>query len=1046
MSQQEKKTENKKAPRKPRVSRIRRADPFYEREAEKYEFPLPSREYILQILTEAARPMSGDDLIAALDITEAEIDHFARRIHAMEREGQLMRNRAGDYIVPDKADLIRGKVEGHPDGFGFLIPDDGSDDMFLGPRAMREVMHGDKVLVRAMGLDQRGRREAKIVEVLERANTRVVGRVVVEQGVAFVQPENRRIAQQILLSPDASAKPRDGQVVTVEITQPPGAHTQAIGRIVETLGNYADAGMEIEIALRKNDLPFEFSEATLAEAKKLPDTVRKKDWTWNEAKAQREDIRHLPLVTIDGETARDFDDAVFCEKQGKGYRLIVAIADVSHYVTPGSALDADALARGTSVYFPRRVIPMLPEKISNGLCSLNPQVERLCMVCDMAINAQGIIKQYRFYPAVMFSHARLTYNMVAAALYEKEPAVRRDLAAVLPQLDNLDELFRVMLKARAKRGAIDFETVETKMVFDDNGKIDRIVAEPRNDAHRVIEECMLAANVCASEFLLKSQQKALYRIHEGPTAEKLTRLREFLAEFGFSLAGGDKPRAADFAAVVDKIRERPDFQLIQTVMLRSLQQAVYSPDNVGHFGLAYEAYTHFTSPIRRYPDLLVHRAIKAVLSKKQYEPSKGPVELLMDTRRKRSKPNDRKKQGAKTAEPAAKVPEKAKSSGIWEDIGVHCSATERRADEASRDVETWLKCFYMQDRVGEIYSGNITAVTSFGIFVTLDDLFVEGLVHISDLGKDYFHYDEARHELAGERGGERYRLSDRVTVQLVRVDLESRKIDFKLVEGVERATTRTGKTAKDAARKLAVEVPAPVAPAQLPEPVIATPASSARRARKPVPTPQVEIAAPPVQLAKADKQKSDKPKDAKQQEARQKADKPLAEVASERRKDKAPRLAAAPQPKAAQGQRDSRPVAKRTASLQEAPKPAAKAERKSASKVPTVVAAAPRVKKVAALLKPKVVAPPVDVLPPQDSQPSPAAEAPRRRKPVPIPIALDDEVVSWRELAGLPDRKGPPTLDELPGRGRATAAGNLKSHAAKPASKQASRKGGARRG
>ncbi len=650
MSQEKKNIPNKANTRKPRPSRVRLADPFYEREKDKYENPLPSREYILQILGDMARPMSSDELIAELDIKTEEVDHFARRIFAMEREGQLMRNRVGDYIIPDKADLVKGRVEGHADGFGFLVPDDGSDDMFLGPRAMREVMHGDKILVRAMGVDQRGRREAKVVEVLERANTQIIGRVVVEQGVAFVQPENRRLNQQILLAPDTTrTPPAAGQIVTVEITQQPSAHAQAIGRIVQTLGNYADPGMEIEIALRKHDLPFEFSAATQDEAKKLPDTVRKKDWILSGEKTRREDIRRLPLVTIDGETARDFDDAVYCEKQGNGYRLLVAIADVSYYVTPGSALDADALARGTSVYFPRRVIPMLPEKISNGLCSLNPQVERLCMVCDMDINPMGVIKQYRFYPAVMYSHARLTYNKVAAALYEKDTALRNELIDLLPHLGHLDELFRVLLKARAKRGAIDFETVETKMVFDDNGKIERIVPEHRNDAHRLIEECMLAANVCASNFLLESGQAALYRIHEGPTVEKLERLREFLGEFGITLAGGEKPRAGDFAKVVAQIKERPDFQLIQTVMLRSMQQAVYSPDNVGHFGLAYESYTHFTSPIRRYPDLLVHRSIKAVLNKKPYQPSAGPVELLMDTRRKKSKSGSK---GGRDGKPA----------------------------------------------------------------------------------------------------------------------------------------------------------------------------------------------------------------------------------------------------------------------------------------------------------------------------------------------------------------------------------------------------------
>lgn len=794
--------------KKNQVSKIRSADPFYAREAEKYESPLPSREYIQQILEEAGCPLSAAELAGELEITEEELMHFERRLGAMERAGQLMRNRRGSYILPDKADLIRGRVEGHPDGFGFLVPEDGSENLFLGPRAMREVLHGDRVLGRAVGLDQRGRKEAKIIEVLERANTRLVGRVVIEAGVASVFAENRRISQGILLAPGGRQKPKAGQVVTVELVQQPSQYCQPIGKIVETLGNYADDGMEIEIALRKHDLPFEFPEAVKAEAKKLPTAVRKKDWQWEGG--VREDIRQLPLVTIDGETAKDFDDAVYCEKQGRGYRLIVAIADVSHYVSSGSALDSEALARGNSVYFPRRVIPMLPEKISNGLCSINPQVERLCMVCDMSINASGAIKGYRFYPAVMFSHARLTYNKVAAMLYgdaegKCDEALLEEHALLVPHLKMLDDLFRVLLRARAKRGAIEFETVETKMVFDETGKIERIVPESRNDAHRLIEECMLAANVCASEYLQKSKHPALYRIHEGPTAEKLGKLREFLAEFGLGLGGGDTPHASDFAKVVDQIKERPDAQLIQTVMLRSMQQAVYSPENVGHFGLAYEAYTHFTSPIRRYPDLLVHRAIKAVLCGVKYLPAAGPVELLKDTRRRKGGNKQPDEAFARAAREAEKKRAAVEKNGIWEDIGVHCSQTERRADEASRDVETWLKCFYMQDRIGEKYDGVVTSVTSFGIFVTLDALFVEGLVHISDLGADYFHFDEARHALVGERSGQQFRLSDRVGVELVRVDLESRKIDFRLVDGVARPTERVGKTRRDQQREASQE-------------------------------------------------------------------------------------------------------------------------------------------------------------------------------------------------------------------------------------------------
>ncbi len=736
-----------------KLSKLRRSDPFFERECQKYDFPLPSREFIMQTLVEHGVPLAFPDLATALDILPVELEFFERRMFAMERDGQVMRNRRGAYLLPSKADLIRGTVQGHPDGYGFVVTDEEGPDVFLSPNEMREVLHGDRVMVRLAGVDRRGRPEGKIVEVLERANTRIVGRVLVENGVTLVVPENRRIAQEVLLAPGGKTKVVAGQVVVVELVEQPTRYAQPIGKVVEVLGNYADPGMEIEIALRKHELPFEFSKEAKEQTRRLPAKVRKMDWKG------REDLTALPLVTIDGETARDFDDAVYCEKQGRGFRLVVAIADVSHYVTVGSALDGEAYERGNSVYFPRRVIPMLPEKLSNGLCSLNPQVERLCMVCDMAISQTGVIKQYRFYPAVMFSKARLTYNQVAAALYEQDPAAIEGVGELLPHLQNLDKLFRVLLKARAKRGAIDFETQETRMVFDDNGKIEKIVPESRNDAHRLIEECMLAANVCASEFLSAHEHPALYRVHEGPTAEKLTKLRDFLGEFGLQLGGGEEPRAADYAKLLGSIQDRPDLQLLQTVMLRSLRQAVYSPDNVGHFGLAYEAYTHFTSPIRRYPDLLVHRAIKAVLTGGQYTP--------------------------------------AQEAGAWDEIGLHCSMTERRADEADRDVENWLKCYYMQDRIGEEFDGSVSAVVPFGLFVALDDVFVEGLVHISDLGSDYFHFDEAHHALVGERTGERYRLSDRVRVQLVRVSMEASKIDFRLIQGPQRATERVGKTERE---------------------------------------------------------------------------------------------------------------------------------------------------------------------------------------------------------------------------------------------------------
>ena len=723
-----------KKPKKstPRGKSSRRAaDPFQAREAERYEHPVPSRELILEVLVEAGVPMDEADLFAQLEIGKRERDAFGRRLGAMERDGQIMRNRRGDLCVVEKLDLIRGRVMGHKDGFGFLQRDEDGPDLFLGPSEMQKVLHGDRVMARISGMDRRGRPEGKIVEVLEHGQTRLVGRLHVEHGVTFVTAEDKRISQEFVVPAGEVGKAKAGQVVTVEIIAQPGRHAQPLARVVEVLGNYADPGMEIEIALRKHALPWIFSAEAEAIAAKLPKTVRSSDHHG------RKDLRDMALVTIDGETARDFDDAVYCEAVGSGFRLVVAIADVSHYVRPGDALDVEARERGNSVYFPRRVIPMLPEPLSNGLCSINPDVERLAMVCDMQIDAHGNVKKYGFYPAVMRSHARFTYTEVAAILDDPKSAARQRKALV-PGLQILYRLYQQLAKARATRGAIDFETIETQMIFDDQGKIENIVAVVRNDAHRLIEECMLAANVCASDFLREHEQPMLYRVHEGPTPEKLEALRDFLKGFGLQLSGGDTPHASDYAKLLSKVKGRPDEQLLQTVMLRSLKQAVYTPKNAGHFGLAYESYTHFTSPIRRYPDLLVHRAIKAVLERRKYEP------------------------------------------GDWQQLGAQCSMTERRADDATRDVTAWLKCYYMRDRVGEVFMGSVAGVAAFGAFVALDDIYVEGLVHISDLGKDYFKYDAGKHELMGERTHQRYRLGDRVRVKIAKVDLNAARIDFVL--------------------------------------------------------------------------------------------------------------------------------------------------------------------------------------------------------------------------------------------------------------------------
>ena len=714
--------------------KLRNLDPHLQREKERYKQPLPSREYILQILQQQGVPVAEKSLQKVLSITKKEQELFNRRLAAMIREGQLFRNRKGDICVMEKLDLIKGVVQGHADGFGFLIPDDSSADLYLSAKEMHKALHGDKVLVREIGVDRRGRREATIVEVLEYANTTLVGRLHIDHGILSVSAENKRISQDILISREHSLKAKSGQVVMVEIIQQPSKYAQPIGKIVEILGDYTAPGMEIEIALRKHDLPHIFSDEVKDMATRFPKRVLKK-----ESKG-RVDLCALPLVTIDGETARDFDDAVFCQQEGKGYRLFVAIADVSHYVKPQDAIDREALNRGNSVYFPRRVIPMLPEVLSNELCSLNPDKQRLCMVCEIEFRANGAVVDYDFYPAVMSSHARLTYTQVAAMLAHPKGAEAKQFAELLPHMKLLHKLFKALLKARIKRGAIEFETVETQMYFNDQGKIERIEPVQRNEAHRLIEECMLAANVCAADFLQKHGQTALYRIHEDPAPEKIEALRQFLKEFGISLGGKSKPTAKDYADTLQQINDRPDAQLLQMVMLRSLQQAIYSPEITGHFGLAYEAYTHFTSPIRRYPDLLVHRAIKAVLHGERYEP------------------------------------------GDWQELGKHCSMTERRADEATRDVESWLKCFYMQDRIGENFDGVISSVTGFGLFVALDDVYVEGLVHISELPSDYFHFDATKHRLLGERSGVQYRLGDRLRVKLVRVDLETSKIDFVLAE------------------------------------------------------------------------------------------------------------------------------------------------------------------------------------------------------------------------------------------------------------------------
>ncbi|MFN8838398.1 MAG: ribonuclease R [Burkholderiales bacterium] len=750
----------------------------------------PTREDILDALRTADAPLTPGELGGRLGVPPRHAQAFEQRIVAMERDGQLLPNRKGVLMLASKLDLVAGRIVGHRDGFGFLVPDAGGPDLFLPNREMQKVMHGDRVLARRTGFDQRGKPEGSIVEVTDRGHRKLVGRLVLERGVTVVVPEDQRIKHDILIAPGDAAKAEPGQVVTVEIVQPPNGHTPPMGRVVEVLGGVDDPGMEIEIAVRKFDVPHEFSEAALAQAAKLPAQVRTIDLK------RRVDLRDVPLVTIDGEDARDFDDAVYCEpletsgRRAGGWRLLVAIADVAHYVDHGGAIDTDAIQRSTSVYFPRRVIPMLPEKLSNGLCSLNPAVDRLVLVADMVITARGQVKAYQFYEAVMHSAARLTYDEVWAVLSGRDPAAARARAPLVPHLQNLYDLYRSLVKARGVRGAMEFESVETKIVCDVAGRIEKIVARTRNDAHKLIEECMLAANTCAADFVARSRHPSLYRIHEGPTPDKLALLREFLQGVGLTLGGGEDPSPADYAVLAQQIAPRADSALLQTMLLRSMQQAIYSPYNVGHFGLSYEAYAHFTSPIRRYPDLLTHRVIKALLRGERYAPPAPDGEPVPP----RPAPRGRKGvPAAPSAKSVARAEDRAAERGRmsvaqreeldrWEQLGLVCSGNERRADDASRDVEAWLKCQYMRERVGEQFRGRVTGVAPFGLFVTLNELFVEGMVHVSELGSDYFQYIEAAHELRGERTGRRFRLTDELDVQVSRVDLEARRIEFRMVK------------------------------------------------------------------------------------------------------------------------------------------------------------------------------------------------------------------------------------------------------------------------
>ena len=735
-------------------------DPYATREASNYDSPVPSREFVLDFLRESVGPVTHEEVCLALNLVdEQQIEAMRRRLRAMERDGQVARNRLGGYGTLDKLNLVKGRVIGHPEGYGFVKPVQGDgQDIYLSSAQMRRVFDGDVVLVRIAGWDRRGRPDGSLVDVVERNTTQLVGRFFLESGISFVRADNPRISQDILVPADKLSDAMPGQIVVVDIVEPPSRNNLPVGHISEVLGEHLDPGLEVEMAIRNCGIPHEWNDDVAAETDAIPDQVQDKE--------PRMDLRQLPLITIDGEDARDFDDAVHCQPKSRGgWSLTVAIADVSHYVAVGSALDREAYDRGNSVYFPNHVVPMLPEKLSNGLCSLNPAEDRLCMVCEMQINPQGEVTRYQFSEAVMHSHARMTYSQVAQIIAEKDngndAGIRKQFASILPQVDALHDMYKVLHRRRAKRGAIDFETKETRILFDGQRKISQIIPVERTEAHRLIEECMLCANVCSAEFLEKVKIPALYRVHEGPSEERLSSVRDFLGELGIGLGGGEDPQPEDYQRVLRAVKGRDDASVIQTVMLRSMSQAVYQPENLGHFGLAFDAYTHFTSPIRRYADLLVHRAIRSLIrgTKKvaQVQRVEGVKNLAIET----IYPYD---------------------LGRLQETGEHLSVTERRADEATRDVVNWLKCEYLMDRVGEEYTGLVSAVTGFGLFVMLDELYVEGLIHVTGLPKDYYYHEASQHRMIGERTGRVFRLGQQLTVKVVRVNLEERKIDFELVE------------------------------------------------------------------------------------------------------------------------------------------------------------------------------------------------------------------------------------------------------------------------
>lgn len=697
---------------------------------------LPSRAEILGALETLGKPSGLRAIADHLHVSgKPALNALKRRMGAMRRDGQLITVRGGRFAIPDRLDLISGTIIAHPDGYAFVQPDRGGDDIYLAPREAHQVFHDDQVLVRVAGHDRRGRPYGNVAEVTERGHDTVVGRFLMEGGVGYLEPDDHRIHQEVVIPESGRNGAAPGVIVSAVIEQYPRRRSPAIGRITEILGEHLAPGMEIEIALRNYQLPVEWSENTQAELGRLGPLT--------EAECGgRLDLRHLPMVTIDGEDARDFDDAVYARETEKGFVLTVAIADVGHYVAAGTALDDDAELRGTSVYFPNQVVPMLPERLSNDLCSLVPGEDRPALVCEINLDRTGEIGRSRFHEAVIRSHHRFTYEEVQALADGASRDESGPPASVVENVNTLYKVFDALDQARRARGALEIDVAEPQIIFDAGRKIRTIAARQRCDAHRLIEVCMIAANVAAAEFLMRHQAPTLFRVHDEPDDERIDGLRQVLNELGvrFDVTDG-AVTPLDLMSVLALARERDDQHLIETLVLRSQKLAVYSEENRGHFGLGLEAYCHFTSPIRRYPDLLVHRQIKAILNRS------------------------------------------ARTSDDMAELASHCSRTERRAEEATRDVIKWLKCEFMQDRIGEKFAATISGVAEFGLFVELDGVFVEGLLHVSELPGDYYRFDAGRHVLKGHGSGNSFRLGQSIEVMVARVDLDQRRIDFSWPQG-----------------------------------------------------------------------------------------------------------------------------------------------------------------------------------------------------------------------------------------------------------------------